>query len=95
MKLQLVQQTATGLNHEALEEWKAYREEDLHKPLTPRALKMVIKKLLQWSETEQMRIVENAIENNWRGLYYTEPPKANSTRSRSLEQDLMDKDWAR
>ena len=87
-------QTIIGLNEEALKEWKAYKEEDLKKPLTPRAEKMVIKKMLRWDESEQMRMVEEAICNNWRSLYYVEPPKQASTKSTSLQQDLTDTSWA-
>ena len=96
MALQLVVENKMiiGINQEALEEWKAYREEDLKKPLTPRAEKMVIKKMLRWDESEQMRMVEEAICNNWRSLYYVEPPKQASTKSTSLQQDLTDTSWA-
>ena len=94
MALELVQQQTTiGLNQEALDEWIAYRAEDLKKPMTPRAIRMVEKKLLQWPESEQMRLVEHAIEHNWRGIYYVEPPK-HTTRQNTLEQDLRDTSWA-
>lgn len=84
------------INQEAVDEWSAYREEDLKKPLTPRALKMVKKKLSNYPEGEQMRIVEACIENNWRGIHYTQPPKQvqNSTRDRSLQDDLTDTSWS-
>ena len=82
------------VNQEALDEWAAYREEDLKKPLTPRALKMVAKKLSQWSHAEQMRMVEAAIENNWRGIHYQEPPRQQSTKQTSLQDDLTDTSWA-
>ena len=95
MGLELVQkQTTIGLNEEALSEWIAYRAEDLKKPMTPRAIRMVEKKLLQWSESEQMRMVEAAIENNWRGIYWVEPPKQQSSRATSLRDDLQDTSWA-
>jgi hypothetical protein len=84
-----------GLNQEAIEEWAAYREEDLGKPLTPRARRMVEKKLLQWSESEQMRMVEAAIENNWRGIHYVEPPRQQSTKQSTIRDDLTDTSWAR
>jgi hypothetical protein len=93
--LKLIQQTQIGLNQEALAEWQAYRAEDLGKPLTPRALKMVERKLLKYSEDEQMRLVENAIEMNWRGIYYVEPPKQASSRQTSLHDDLTDRSWSR
>ena len=82
------------VNQEALDEWAAYREEDLKKPLTPRAMKMVAKKLSQWSHAEQMRMVEVAIENNWRGIHYQEPPRQQSTKQTSLQDDLTDTSWA-
>jgi hypothetical protein len=95
MGLELVQQQQTiGLNQDAIDEWVAYRAEDLKKPMTPRAIRMVEKKLLQWSEPEQMRMVEAAIENNWRGIYWVEPSKQATTRQTSLEQDLRDTSWA-
>ena len=91
MTIALVQHQATiGLNEEALAEWEAYRAEDLKKPLTPRAKRMVEKKLLQWSESEQMRIVEHAIEHCWRGLYWVEPPRQVTTRMSSIRDDLTD-----
>ena len=96
MALALVQETQTiiGINQEALDEWMAYRDEDLGKPMTPRAIKMVTKKLLQWTEAEQERMIENAIENNWMGIHWVEPPKACSSRAQSLQTDLTDTSWA-
>jgi len=95
MKLELVQQIMIdGMNSEALAEWIEYRTQK-KKPLSPLALKKTQNILLKYDETTQQRMVDAAIMNDWQGLHYTEPPKANSTRSRSLEQDLMDKDWAR
>ena len=93
MTLALVEQ-ATGLNQEYLDEWIAYREEDLNKPMTPRAIKMLTKKLLQWSVPEQERLICNAIEMNWRGVYWAEAPKQTSSRETSLEHDLTNTDWA-
>ena len=95
MALELVQQSQIGLNQEALDEWIAYRAEDLSKPMTPRAVKMVTKKLMQYSEAEQMRLVENAIENNWRGIYWVEKEKGRTTRNTSLADDLNDTSWAK
>lgn len=94
MQLRIVQESQSGLNQEALDEWLAYRAEDLKKPMTPRAIKMVKKKLMQWSLDEQMRMVESAIESNWRGIYYVEPPKQQSSRQTSLVDDLTDTSWA-
>lgn len=94
MTLALVTHTQIGLNQDALDEWIAYRAEDLKKPMTARAIKMVEKKLKQYSEAEQMRLVEHAIEMNWRGIYYVEPQKQASTRNTSLRDDLTDTSWA-
>lgn len=94
MALALIQQTI-GINKEWLEEWIAYREEDLKKPMTPRAIKMVEKKLLQYSEAEQERLICHAIEHNWRGIYYVDPPRQATTRQNTLEHDLTDTSWAR
>lgn len=90
--MQLVQ---TGLNQAALDEWIAYRKEDLKKPMTPRAIKMTIKKLLSYgSEAEQIRMVEGAIELNWVGLHYIDPPRQASSRDTSIIDDLTDRSWA-
>ena len=88
-------QSIIGLNQEALQEWLDYREEDLKKPLTPRAIKMLTKKLLKYSESEQERIIEHSIEMNWQGVYYTDPPRqASSTKNSTLHDDLTDTSWA-
>ena len=94
MTLSLVQATI-GINQEYLDEWIAYREEDLKKPMTPRAIKMMTKKLLQWGEAEQERLICHAIEMNWRGIYWVEAPKQQSTRQSTIEQDLTNTDWAK
>ena len=95
MRLELVQQDIIT-ESEWVQEWIDYRAEDKKKPLTPRALKMVKKWLSKYPEAEQERLVELAIMNGWEGLHYVPPPKqtATSTRSRSLEQDLMDTSWS-
>ena len=96
MALELVQsQIDAGINEEALEEWIAYRDEDLKKPMTPRAIKMLTKKLLQWSYPEQMRMVEGSIEMNWKGVYYQEPPRQLSSKDTTIEDDINDTSWAR
>jgi len=94
MELKLVDNIDSNINQEALDEWMAYRAEDLKKPMTPRAVKMLTKKLLQWSPGEQMRMVEHAIEMNWQGIYYVEPPKQQGTRQTRLIDDLTDTSWA-
>ena len=94
MALALVQPATIGLNQEAIEEWAAYREEDLKKPLTPRARRMVEKKLMAYSEPEQMRLVEAAIENNWRGIHYVDPPRQATSRQTDIYEELTDTSWA-
>ena len=94
MGLELVQTEAIGINQEYLDEWIAYREEDLNKPMTPRAIKMLTKKLLQWSEMEQERLICHAIEMNWRGIYYVEQPKQCTSKSTTIDDDLTDRGWA-
>ncbi len=84
-----------GINQEYLDEWIAYRNEDLKKPMTSRAIKMLTKKLIQWSEQEQERLICHAIEMNWMGIYYVEPPKSAITRQTSIRDDLTDTSWAR
>ena len=93
--LRLVVPELIGINQEYLNEWIAYRNEDLKKPMTSRAIKMLTKKLLQWSEEEQERLICHAIEMNWMGIYYVEPPKSASTRQTSIRDDLTDTSWAR
>ena len=94
-ELQLVHQAQIGLNQEALDEWIEYRREDSKKPMSQRAVDKVIKKLLQWSEADQQRIVDEAIEHEWTGLHWVDPPKQQgSTRNTSLADDLTDTSWA-
>jgi hypothetical protein len=95
MALALVaDQRIIGINQEWLDEWIAYREEDLHKPMTPRAIRMLTKKLLQWSEPEQERVICNAIEMNWKGVHWIDPPRRQTTKHSSLQDDLTDTSWA-
>ena len=93
--LELVQQTQIGLNQQALDEWIAYRREDCKKPMNQRAVDRVIAKLLKYSEAEQARRIDNAIEMEWKGIYWVDPPKQQSTRQTTLEQDLGDTSWAK
>jgi hypothetical protein len=92
-----IQQMNIGLAQDSLDEWIEERA-DKKKPMTPRAIKMLTKKLLQWSEADQVRCIENAIERGWDGVYWVDPPKGptqTSTRDRSLQDDLTDTSWAR
>jgi hypothetical protein len=94
MELKLVGEVQQGINQEYLAEWIAYREEDLKKPMTPRSIKMLTKKLIQWDEQTQERLICNAIEMGWRGVYWTDPPKVNTTRQADWKDELTNTDWA-
>ena len=94
MALAIVQLELDGINQEYLAEWLLYREEDCKKKMTPRAIKMLQKKLIQYSIPEQERLICNSIEMNWQGVYWTDPPRQDTSRSRSLEADLTDRSWA-
>ena len=74
-ELKVVQQTIIGLNQEALEEWKEYRQEK-KKPLSQLALNKVVKFLLKYPEDHQQTIVDAAIMNDWQGLHEVEHEKA-------------------
>jgi len=56
-----------GLNAEAWNTWLAYRKE-IRKPLKPMSQKLAAKKLAKFGK-DQMRVVEQAIENGWTGLW--------------------------
>jgi len=86
-------QNTIGINQEWLDEWIAYRAEDKKKPMTPRAIKMTIKWLLNYHEQEQERLIAHAIRNGWEGLHYVEPPKKQSSRQSDIYTELTDKSW--
>ena len=92
--LKLIQQVQIGLNQAALDEWVNFRRKYSKKPMSQPAMDKVINKLLQWSESEQQRMVDEAIEHEWTGLHYVEPPKHQSSRQTSLVDDLTDTSWA-
>ena len=94
MELRLVQQQEIGINQEALNEWIEYRGEDLKKPMSKRAITKLLNKLQQWSESDQRRLIDHAIEMEWRGVYWVDPPKPRGTRQASIEDDLRDTSWA-
>jgi hypothetical protein len=56
-----------GLNAEAWNTWLEYRKE-IRKPLKPMSQKLAAKKLAKFGK-DQMRVVEQAIENGWTGLW--------------------------
>ena len=95
--LQLVQdEIPMGLNTEALDEWIEYRKEK-GKPLSTLALKKSKNFLLKHEHDHQQHLVDTAIMNDWRGLYFVEMPKKreNITRNRTVWDDLTDRDWAK
>jgi hypothetical protein len=95
MALELVvSEESDGINSEYLEEFIAYRKEDLKKPLTPRGIKMLKKKLSAWSEVDQIRLIEHAMECTWKTVFWTDPPKQHTSKSTSIESDLTDRSWA-
>lgn len=67
-------QTDLSVNNDALEEWVEYRKEN-KKPLSPLALKKVIKKLSAHDLEHQQHMVDEAIENDWTGLHEVERKK--------------------
>jgi len=92
-ELSLVQQVTMGLNQNAVDEWREYREEK-KKPLSALALKKVVKFLLMYPEDHQQMIVDSAIMNDWQGLHDIEIKKQTSRES-TLQDDLNDTSWAR
>lgn len=95
MELKLVQQITIGLNQAALDEWVNYRRKYSKKPMSQPAMDKVINKLLQWSESEQQRMVDEAIEHEWTGLHYVEPPKQQSSRTSNIYDELTDTSWSK
>jgi hypothetical protein len=83
-----------GINTEWLEEWIDYRRTDCKKPMSDRAIRMVTKKLLQWNQATQERLICYAIEMEWKGIYWVEPPKQRSSRQTAIIDDLTDTSWA-
>ena len=90
MALELVQQQTIGLNQEALTEWIEYREAK-KKALSQLALNKTQTIMLGYSEAQQQIMVDAAISNDWTGLHA--PPKQQTTRNTTLEQDLTDRSW--
>ena len=87
------EKTITGINQEALEEWIEHRK-DIKSPMTKRAIALFTNKLVKYSESEQMRLVEEGIERGWKSIYWVEPPKQQTTRQSSIRDDLTDTSWA-
>jgi hypothetical protein len=93
-----IQQMNIGLNQHALDEWVEWRRTECKKKVGQLAMTKLINKMLQWTEADQQRLVDHAICEEWKGVYWVDPPKqpkAQSTRDTSLEQDLNNRDWAK
>jgi hypothetical protein len=58
------------------DEWVAYRQDDLKKPASERSQKMTLKRLDRLRATHcPIKLIEIAIEREWRGIYPTEEAK--------------------
>ena len=95
MTLELVQEMPIGLNVEALEDWIEHRKE-MGRPMTNTAIKRLKRKLMQYPEDVQEQAIERAMEANWQGVFPEKvEPRQQSTRDRTLHQDLNDRGWAK
>ena len=84
------------INEQALEEFIEARAE-AKKPMTDRAVKMLAKKLSPYPLEIQAQAIERAIIAGWSGVFPEKERQAvanNSTRARTLTQDLSDRSWA-
>ena len=62
--------------------------------MSPLALKKTKNLLLKHGFDQQQIMVDTAIQNDWIGLHEVDVPKKQTTRDRSLEDDLRDTSWA-
>ena len=93
MSLALVQQIQIGINQAALQEWIEYREYK-KKPLSQFALAKSEKFLSKYDESQQQWLIDSAIMNDWQGLHHIDPPRQQSSKQTTLQQDLTDTSWA-
>ena len=49
--------------------------------MSQRAIDRVVKKLLKYSEAEQARLIDHAIEHEWQGIYWVEPQEQGDSHS--------------
>lgn len=91
-----------GINQEAWEEFTEYRKYK-RKPVSPMAQKKLWVKLQRHPAEVQQEMVDRSIENDWQGLFEPPAPQrgsipkpgaGQSTRGRTIEQDLLDTSWA-
>jgi len=92
MALALVQQGA-NLNQIALDEFIEHRLE-MKKPMTPLAIRKASNVLMKHPPAQQQLMVDTAIMSGWRGIYPVDPPKTQTSRQSTIEQDLTNTDWA-
>ena len=93
MALALVQQQDINLNMNALDEFIEHREE-LKKPMTPLAIKKASNVLIKYQPNHQQYMVDMAIMSGWRAIHPVEPPRQQTTRQNTIEDDLTDTSWA-
>ena len=79
------------INVEAWSEWCEYRKVETRKKVSTTAAKKQFKFLEQYSESDQQKIIDNSISNDWTGLFELKvTPKPANT------MDLLqDRDWAK
>lgn len=86
-----------AINQQAWEEWLEYRKAK-KKPVSDLAAKKQFKVLALYTHEVQQKIIDQSIMNDYTGLF---PPKHEyekdnrSTRGRSIEEDLLDRSWAK
>ena len=93
MALQLVTEQAADINLQALEEFQEHRIE-IKKPMTPLAITKAANILRPFPLSHQQYMVDQAIMLGWRGIYPVDPPRQQTSRNTTLEQDLTDTSWA-
>jgi hypothetical protein len=87
-----------AINLEAWAEWCEYREAK-KKPVSELAQVKQWKVLALYTHQVQQAIIDQSIMNDWQGLFAPKfrhqiDNQTNSTRERTLEQDLHDRSWA-
>ena len=89
------------LNERAFAEWCEWRAGEKRKKCGPVAQRRQIAFLTKYPESVQEEIIDSSIRNGYQGLF---PPKgatgsaiaagSQSTRSRTIQEDLADTSWA-
>lgn len=81
------------INADAFTEWRDYRQFK-RKPLSEFAEQKTMKMLAQFTHEQQQQMVDTSIMNDWQGLFAPRVEK-NTTRARTITEDLNDRSWAR